>query len=124
MQTRVGKRLETRPDVTVKHAGGPRGTSVHDRLTKQRIFIARFRAQCLMECSGIGWGSKVAYLAIQPGCRCMVALPESPPPPRQYSTGDCAPPPAIEAAWRALSAMGALRRLEASAEEPAGGSEW
>ena len=122
MQIRVRKRLETRLDVTAKHAGGPRGTLARDRLVRQRIFIARFRARCLMECGRIDWGSKVAYPAIHTRCGCKVASPKSLPPPRQYSAGDCASPPAIEAAWRALSAKGALRRLEASVGEPAGGS--
>ena len=122
MLTRVGKRLEARPDVTVKHVGGPHGTSTWDRLVRQRIFIARFRARCSMECSKINWESKVAHPAIHTRCECKVAPPESLPPPRQYSAGDHTSPPAIEAAWSTLSAKGALRRLEASGGEPAGGS--
>ena len=39
MQIRVGKRLGTWPDVMVRHAGGPRGTSVRDWPVRQRIFL-------------------------------------------------------------------------------------
>ena len=123
MQIRVGKRLGTWPDVMVRHAGGPRGTSVRDWPVRQRTSIARFQARCLMECNETGWGSKVVYPATQPGCRCKAAPPESPPPPRQYCAGDYAPPPAIKATWRVLSAVDALRRLEASAGDPPEGSE-
>ena len=118
MLTRVEKRLEAQPDVTVKHAGGPHGTLAWDRLVRQRIFIAQFRARCSMECDKNNWGSEVAHPAIHMRCGCEVA----PPPPRQYSVGDHASSPAIEAAWRAQSARGTLRRFEADAGKPAGGS--
>ena len=38
------------------------------------------------------------------------------------TAGEHAPPPAIEAAWRVLSACGTLRRFEADVREPIGGS--
>ena len=102
MQIRVEKGLGTWLDVTVRHAGGPRRTSVWDQPFRQRTFITRFRTRCLMKCNGNGWGSKVMYQATQLGHRCKVALPESPPPPRQYCAGNCAPRLAIEVAWSAV----------------------
>ena len=65
----------------------------------------------------------MVYQATQPICKLMAAVPESLPLPRQYCAGDCASPLAMEAAWRVRSAVGALRRLEATTGNNPRGSE-
>ena len=100
------------------HAGPRRETGLSDRGSSS----PDSRPDAQWNAGKINRGSKVAHPAIHTRCRCKVAPPESPPPPRQYNAGDCASPLAIEVAWRVLSAKGTLRRLEASMGKPIGGS--